>query len=153
MNRRLFHARAVSIPAFHLMRRVLLGAALCVTLVLSGLTAQAETCEFYPIALSADTVADVAPGTVLDDILNGAHPGNFGWLTWTGDPRVPTLVNSLTPPGDSDTYVNPDDPSIFVEKRFGLGYTINFANPRAVGLLVGFLLLIAILTISAFLLT
>ncbi len=28
-------------------------------------------------------------------------------------------------------YVNRDDPSMFVEKRFGLGYTINFANPKA----------------------
>jgi uncharacterized membrane protein len=35
-------------------------------------------------------------------------------------------------------YVNRDDPSVFVEKRFGLGYTINFGNPRAVGLLVLF---------------
>jgi len=26
-------------------------------------------------------------------------------------------------------YVNPDDPSIFVEKRFGIGYTLNFARP------------------------
>jgi len=26
-------------------------------------------------------------------------------------------------------YVNPDDPSIFVEKRIGIGYTLNFAHP------------------------
>ncbi|MBV8199549.1 MAG: DUF1648 domain-containing protein [Acidobacteria bacterium] len=26
-------------------------------------------------------------------------------------------------------YVNPDDPAIFVEKRFGIGYTLNFAHP------------------------
>ncbi|AKU90762.1 hypothetical protein AKJ08_1149 [Vulgatibacter incomptus] len=26
-------------------------------------------------------------------------------------------------------YVNPSDPAIFVEKRFGLGYTLNFARP------------------------
>ncbi|HHQ47484.1 MAG TPA: DUF1648 domain-containing protein [Acidobacteria bacterium] len=25
-------------------------------------------------------------------------------------------------------YVNPDDPAIFVEKRFGIGYTVNFGN-------------------------
>jgi uncharacterized membrane protein len=36
-------------------------------------------------------------------------------------------------------YVNRDDPSLFVEKRFGLGYTINFGNPRAVALLAIFL--------------
>lgn len=28
-------------------------------------------------------------------------------------------------------YVNPDDPAIFVEKRFGIGYTFNFARPAA----------------------
>jgi uncharacterized membrane protein len=39
-------------------------------------------------------------------------------------------------------YVNRDDPSVFVEKRFGLGYTINFGNPRAVALLVAFLAIV-----------
>lgn len=28
-------------------------------------------------------------------------------------------------------YVNPDDPALFVEKRFGIGYTLNFAHPAA----------------------
>jgi len=26
-------------------------------------------------------------------------------------------------------YVNPDDPALFVPKRFGIGYTLNFAHP------------------------
>ena len=29
-------------------------------------------------------------------------------------------------------YFNKNDPSVFVEKRFGIGYTLNFANPVAV---------------------
>jgi uncharacterized membrane protein len=33
-------------------------------------------------------------------------------------------------------YVNRDDPSIFVERRFGFGYTLNFGNWKAVVLLV-----------------
>ncbi len=33
-------------------------------------------------------------------------------------------------------YVNPNDPSIFVERRFGVGWTINFGNPKAVIALV-----------------
>jgi uncharacterized membrane protein len=45
-------------------------------------------------------------------------------------------------------YVNRDDPSIFVEKRFGLGYTINFGNPRAVALFVALLVVIAAIVIS-----
>jgi uncharacterized membrane protein len=28
-------------------------------------------------------------------------------------------------------YCNPDDPAVFLEKRFGIGYTVNFANPKA----------------------
>ncbi len=37
-------------------------------------------------------------------------------------------------------YVNPDDPALFVEQRFGLGYTLNFGNRTAVVLLLAFLL-------------
>jgi len=39
-------------------------------------------------------------------------------------------------------YVNKDDPSIMVEKRFGFGYTINFGNRWAVLLMATFLVLI-----------
>jgi uncharacterized membrane protein len=45
-------------------------------------------------------------------------------------------------------YVNRDDPSIFVEKRFGIGYTINFGNPKAVALFVVFLAIIAFIVVS-----
>jgi len=44
-------------------------------------------------------------------------------------------------------YVNREDPSFFVEHRFGLGYTINLGNPKAVALLVGFLVLIGAMTV------
>jgi uncharacterized membrane protein len=48
-------------------------------------------------------------------------------------------------------YVNRDDPSIFVERRFGFGYTINLGNPKAVALLCGFIgLIILIAVISRF---
>jgi PKD repeat protein len=70
----------------------------------------ATACELYPIALHVDTLADAEIGREIEDIYNGTNPGNFGWLSWTGDPNVPTLVHSLTPPGDSHTYVNPNDP-------------------------------------------
>ncbi|MEK9199568.1 DUF1648 domain-containing protein [Ureibacillus sp. 179-F W5.1 NHS] len=43
-------------------------------------------------------------------------------------------------------YFNKNDPSIFVEKRFGVGWTINFANP--VGYLIVFVPLIIIIIIS-----
>jgi len=38
-------------------------------------------------------------------------------------------------------YVNPDDPSIMVERRFGLGYTLNWGSPTAV---ISFFLLIGV---------
>ncbi|MGE5609255.1 MAG: DUF5808 domain-containing protein [Bacillota bacterium] len=37
-------------------------------------------------------------------------------------------------------YVNPDDPAIWVQKRFGIGYTLNMANPRS-WLILGIFLL------------
>lgn len=43
-------------------------------------------------------------------------------------------------------YVNRQDPSVFVEKRFGVGWTMNFANPRGyivIGLPLFILLLIS----------
>ena len=43
-------------------------------------------------------------------------------------------------------YNNPDDPALFVPKRFGLGWTLNFGHPRSklvlIGLLVGMLVLL-----------
>ncbi|QUW22654.1 DUF1648 domain-containing protein [Sporosarcina sp. Marseille-Q4063] len=43
-------------------------------------------------------------------------------------------------------YVNKNDPSIFVEKRFGVGWSINFGNP--IGYFIIFLPIILILAIS-----
>ena len=38
-------------------------------------------------------------------------------------------------------YNNPDDPAVFVPKRYGLGWTVNFGNPRGKLILIGTLLL------------
>ncbi len=43
-------------------------------------------------------------------------------------------------------YYNPNDPSIFVEKRFGVGWTLNFARPIGYLILVGPLLIILLIT-------
>lgn len=69
------------------------------------------SCDLYPIALHVDTLNGAQPGTTLPDMFNGPQPGNFGWLTWSGEIGAPLLVASLTPPGDSYTYVNPFDPT------------------------------------------
>src|SRR4029077_11641026 len=85
-------------------------------LIFSTLSPGADTCTLcpcalFPIALSAQQLSNATPGSVLSDILNGTQPGAFGWLSWGGSPSEPTLVNSLTPPGDSASYVNPDSPN------------------------------------------
>jgi RHS repeat-associated protein len=73
--------------------------------------AAAAPCALYPIALHAGTLAGLAPGAVVPDVLNGSQPGSFGWLSWAGGPGTPKLIASLTPPGDSHTYADPDDPA------------------------------------------
>jgi uncharacterized membrane protein len=39
-------------------------------------------------------------------------------------------------------YYNPDDPSLWVEHRFGFGYTINFGNKKSVWFITGLLVII-----------
>lgn len=46
-------------------------------------------------------------------------------------------------------YVNKDDPSVFVEKRFGIGWTLNYGNPF--GYLILFIPLVIIIVITLFL--
>src|SRR5262245_53561653 len=68
-------------------------------------------CELYPIAIDERSLEHAVPGDVLRNLEQGTKPGNFGWLTWDGRLDVSTLARSLTPPGDSGRYVNPDDAS------------------------------------------
>jgi Family of unknown function (DUF5808) len=47
---------------------------------------------------------------------------------------IPFLTWKRQPPPDDDAwrgifYWNPKDPALFVPKRFGIGYTLNFGNP------------------------
>jgi len=72
---------------------------------------QPTACALYPIALHVNIVLSATVGQTLPDIYNGAEPGNFGWLSWTGANGEPVLVKSLTPPGDSATYLNPNNSS------------------------------------------
>ena len=43
-------------------------------------------------------------------------------------------------------YFNPDDPALFLEKRFGIGWTVNYARPMAWVILLGPIVLIVVLT-------
>ncbi len=50
-------------------------------------------------------------------------------------------------------YNNPDDPALFVPKRFGLGWTLNFGHPQARLVLIATLLLPLVVGILTALLT
>ena len=43
-------------------------------------------------------------------------------------------------------YVNPDDSSLFVPKRFGIGYTVNFAHPWS-GVVLAVVILVSLLPV------
>lgn len=68
-------------------------------------------CNIYPIALNESVVLGKNNGDLVCDIWNGSGKGNFGWLTWTGQPSEPVLQTSLIVPGNSNTYTNPEDPT------------------------------------------
>jgi uncharacterized membrane protein len=81
--------------------------------------------------------------------------GQGGWrLRAAGEGKAPDSA----PVGDRTPdecwklgvfYFNPDDPVLFVEKRFGIGWTLNFANPKAIFVFGAILLfMLASLTIG-----
>ncbi len=49
-------------------------------------------------------------------------------------------------------YCNKDDPSLFVEKRFGMGYTLNFGNPKSLIAIAALVFIILAITVLPFLL-
>ena len=44
-------------------------------------------------------------------------------------------------------YNNPDDPALFVPKRFGLGWTLNFGHPQSKRFLIAVLVLMLLLVL------
>jgi uncharacterized membrane protein len=42
-------------------------------------------------------------------------------------------------------YYNPDDPALFVEKRFGIGWTNNFARPMSWIMIIGFIVILILI--------
>lgn len=72
--------------------------------------------------------------------------------------RIDVLVDDESVPGITDVdddqywkagifYINKNDPSIFVEKRFGVGWTINFGHPIGYLVLFGPILLIIVISL------
>ncbi|MCR4405955.1 MAG: pilus assembly protein [Anaerolineae bacterium] len=73
-------------------------------------------CRVYPIAIHMNSINGRDPTTnMMNNILNGEAPGNFGWLRWPEDENwgdAPHLAQMLNDPSLSVTmYENPDDSS------------------------------------------
>lgn len=89
----------------------------------------AESLDLHPIALHASLVANKRRGDSLGDIDAGNQVGRFGWLAWDGDTSADRLARSLAYPGDSVSYVNPDNNA---DRVINVGDTIRgnteFAN-------------------------
>src|SRR4051794_30745142 len=66
------------------------------------------TCDVYRTAVRWATISKPRRGSLVTDLTAGAPKGHQGWLTWDGAMDDPSLVASLTPPGNSSAYRNPD---------------------------------------------
>jgi uncharacterized membrane protein len=100
--------------------------------------------------------------------LSRLHAGLFSpalaapiMLVVTGLLLVPVMRANSNPDSDDEPatpaeawkfggqlYYNPDDPALMVQKRIGIGYTVNFARPLAWVLLGSFLVLPLILLLT-----
>ncbi len=81
-----------------------------VTMVIDEAPA-AAACAVAPFTIDWSVLNGVGLGQVAVDVPRGITNGHFGWLSWSGAEDAVTLATSLTPPGDSHTYVHPADPS------------------------------------------
>ncbi len=88
-------------------------------------------CQLFPVGLNTDVIQGMQARLDTRDIAYGIGSGSFGWLNWTGTNNEvsQTLALSLTPPGDSSTYVNPDNPS---DHRVSIGDWV-VGRPQATG--------------------
>jgi hypothetical protein len=91
----------------HASRLIAVGS-LAGALLIDATAAQAQ-CPDFPIALPLQLLGNVPTNTVIMNIVNGDQLNDFGWLTWDGNTSDGTLIASLTPPGNSTNYVNPDN--------------------------------------------
>lgn len=76
-------------------------------------------------------VAFVLGGAILLAVRTGQGGSRLGPVAETGTDRSDDRYWKL-----GAIYVNPHDPSIFVERRFGIGWTINLGNPRGIALML-----------------
>jgi hypothetical protein len=70
-------------------------------------------CALYPIALHTGVLSGGGNEAryIVRQITYGPGNGNFGWLSWDGNMSDEALATSLTVPGNSSNYINPNDPT------------------------------------------
>jgi uncharacterized membrane protein len=104
----------------------------------------------YPLTLTFIIVALLPLGLVVPIWLIPAIMLTCvaGLIIWSYRQIAKPLIADATPDPQSDSYwkagmfyYNPNDPAIFVAKRVGIGYTLNFANKMCWLVLAGLLLL------------
>jgi hypothetical protein len=71
----------------------------------------AGPCPLAPVALHSDLFRQVELLDVVTATLTTAGGGSLGWLSWTGDSSDAALARSFNVPGNSQTYINPDNPA------------------------------------------
>jgi uncharacterized membrane protein len=96
-----------------------------------------------PLAMSAVFVLLTLGGVFALGISTGQGGARLGPAAETATDRMDDRYWKL-----GAIYANRDDPSIFVEQRFGLGWTLNFGNPRALGVMLGLLVLPMVLAVG-----
>ncbi len=73
------------------------------------ITIEPDFCSLYPITLEDTTFEDASNGEQFPALSLGTGPGNYNWLSWSGTNNAPSQEARLIPPGNSSTYVNPND--------------------------------------------
>ena len=126
-------------------------------------TAQLRRVMLQFLVAAVWAMALLLAGVSLAPLLAGRPPGNLPLVIGIGllalvIPFVWRLIRigRTTGSGGDGTpdecwklgmfYCNPADPAIFVEKRFGIGYTLNFGN-SAMWLFLGFILLFSLVPV------
>jgi uncharacterized membrane protein len=113
------------------------------------------TAWFIALVFALVTITPLMAGPPPVWLIIGGILGFVAWAVWTATRAAsepsdePVMPESCWKWGQF--YYNPDDPALFVEKRLGVGMTLNFARPASwVVLIVIVALPLALAAITAF---
>lgn len=70
-----------------------------------------DFCSLYPLAISSQVLGSPQEGQAFQKIPTDSGDGNFSLMSWTGKNDTNTFADSLLPPGNSNTYINHNDPT------------------------------------------